>query len=430
MSLVFKSITLESILDPANMMLALKRVESNHGAPGVDGMRTDELRAYIFGHPGELSKAIKDGTYRPSPVKRVTIPKPEKGKYRELGIPTVTDRLVQQAVAQVLSLHFETIFSFYSCGFRERKGAHDAILTTISHTDAGCRWAVDLDLEKFFDTVDHSRLIRKLSRYIEDSRVISLIHRMLKSGISTQNGITPSTVGLMQGGPLSPLLANVYLDELDKELERRGHRFVRYADDIIVLVKSRRAAERTLQNLTKIIEGRMRLKVNRDKSTVAHITCGVKFLGHGFNFQKGGRIVPTIHAKSKRRLMDSVRKILRRNTGRAIGIVKRELREKLRGWTGYFKLAAGRSWVHETDMWIRRRIRQLIWKLWKKIGMRRKGLMALGCSREQAYMWACTRKSYWHTANSPIQEITMTNEVLRRHGWSWMAMFYKPLEWK
>ncbi len=155
-------------------------------------------------------------------VPRLTIPKPEKGKYRELGIPTVTDRLVQQAVAQVLSLHFETVFSFYSCGFRERKGAHDAILTTISHTDAGCRWAVDLDLEKFFDTVDHSRLIRKLSRYIEDSRVISLVHRMLKSGISTQNGITPSTVGLMQGGPLSPLLANIYLDELDKELERRG----------------------------------------------------------------------------------------------------------------------------------------------------------------------------------------------------------------
>ena len=229
----FTEITLEAILSRENLALALKRVEANKGAPGVDGMRTEELRDYIFEHPGELTSAILSGKYRPAPVKRVTIPKPEKGKFRNLGIPTVIDRLVQQAVAQKLSDSYDSTFSMSSYGFRPTRSAHDAIFKVMGEADQGYVWAVDMDLEKFFDTVNHSRLIRKLSERIKDGRVISLISRMLKSGVSVEGKVEESEVGLMQGGPLSPLLANIYLDELDKELERRGHRFARYADDLV-----------------------------------------------------------------------------------------------------------------------------------------------------------------------------------------------------
>ena len=242
-STFFDAITLERILAPGNLLEALEQVERNKGAPGVDGMRTDELRDWIRSHPGQLTNAIRTGKYCPKPVKRVTIPKQEKGKFRNLGIPTVIDRLVQQAVAQVMNWSYETIFSDSSCGFRPHRGAQNAILRCLNHADRGNVWAADMDLAKFFDTVNHSRLIRKLSDRIRDGRVISLIHRMLKSGIDTGEEILRPTEGLMQGGPLSPLLANIYLDELDKELEKRGHCFVRYADDLIILCKSKRAAE-------------------------------------------------------------------------------------------------------------------------------------------------------------------------------------------
>ena len=223
----FTDITLEAILAPYNLKEALKRVEANKGAPGVDGMRTDELRDHILRHPGELTSAIRSGRYRPSPVKRVSIPKAEKGKFRDLGIPTVTDRLIQQAVEQVLVRYYDGTFSTRSYGFRPYSKAQDAINRVLGDANEGYCWAVDMDLAKFFDTVDHSRLIRKLSERIKDGRVISLIHRMLRSGVEIDGKVVSSEVGLMQGGPLSPLLANLYLDELDKELEKRGHRFAR-----------------------------------------------------------------------------------------------------------------------------------------------------------------------------------------------------------
>ena len=427
----FAGITLEKILESSNLNAALKKVESNKGAPGVDGMKTDELRQYIIDHPGELRRVLLDGTYRPKPVKRVTIPKSEPGKFRELGIPTVIDRLVQQAVLQVLNLYYDTTFSTSSYGFRPFRDCKDAVLHCIRQTDEGKVWAVDVDLEKFFDTVNHSRLIRKLSTRIKDPRVISLIHRMLKSGIDTGNGVVASTVGLMQGGPLSPLLANIYLDELDKELEKRGHSFARYADDLIVLCSSKRAAERTLRSLTKLLEGRMLLKVNQAKSGVSYITYGVKFLGFGFYWNtKIKRIVPSVHWKSKVSFINEVREVLSRNRKGSIEHIKKELREKLVGWNAYFKWASYDTWLKPTDQWIRRRIRQLLWKCWKKVRTRYKALRKLGCPHETALMWANSRKAYWHIANSQILATTLTNDFLKSKGWTWLALSYRPFEWK
>lgn len=417
----FTEITLEAILSRENLTLALKRVEANKGAPGVDGMTTEELRKYIFEHPGELTSAILSGKYRPAPVKRVTIPKPEKGKYRNLGIPTVIDRLVQQAVAQKLSYSYDDTFSMSSFGFRPTRSAHDAIFKVMSEADQGYVWAVDMDLEKFFDTVNHSRLIRKLSTRIKDGRVISLITRMLKSGVWTQGKVEKSEVGLMQGGPLSPLLANIYLDELDKELEKRGHRFARYADDLVILCKSKRSAQRTLKSVTRFIEGRMKLKINETKTTVSHITRGVKFLGHGFYKTKDGYF-PTVHPKSKERLKNALREILSRNRKQSIPVVKEMLNKKLRGWCEYFKFAKYEKWSKATDEWIRRRIRQLLWKTWKLVRTKYAALRKLGCTHERAVQWANTRKSYWHIANSYILATTLNNDFLKTQGWSWLGL--------
>lgn len=261
----------------------------------------------------------------------------------------------------------------------------------MSEADQGNVWAVDMDLEKFFDTVNHSRLIRKLSTRIKDGRVISLITRMLKSGVSVDGKVQASEVGLMQGGPLSPLLANIYLDELDKELQKRGHRFARYADVLVILCRSKRAAQRTLTSVTRFLEGRMKLKVNDQKTTVSDITRGVKFLGHGFYKVKGG-VMPTVHSKSKERLKNALREILSRNRKKSIEAVKETLRKKLRGWCEYFKLAKYEKWSKTMDEWIRRRIRQLLWKRWKRVRTRYRALRALGSSHEAAYMWANTRK--------------------------------------
>ena len=417
----FTEITLEAILSRENLTLALKGVEANKGAPGVDGMTTEELRKYIFEHPGELTSAILSRKYRPAPVKRVTIPKPEKGKFRNLGIPTVIDRLVQQAVAQKLSYSYDGTFSMSSFGFRPTRSAHDAIFKVMSEADQGYVWAVDMDLEKFFDTVNHSRLIRKLSTRIKDGRVISLITRMLKSGVWTQGKVEKSEVGLMQGGPLSPLLANIYLDELDKELEKRGHRFARYADDLVILCKSKRSAQRTLKSVTRFIEGRMKLKINETKTTDSHITRGVKFLGHGFYKTKDGYF-PTVHPKSKERLKNALREILSRNRKQSIPVVKEMLNKKLRGWCEYFKFAKYEKWSKATDEWIRRRIRQLLWKTWKLVRTKYAALRKLGCTHERAVQWANTRKSYWHIANSYILATTLNNDFLKTQGWSWLGL--------
>lgn len=330
-----------------------------------------------------------------------------------------------------MNLYYDTTFSTSSYGFRPFRDCRDAVLHCIRQTDGGKVWAVDVDLEKFFDTVNHSRLIRKLSTRIKDPRVISLIHRMLKSGIDTGNGVVDSTVGLMQGGPLSPLLANIYLDELDKELEKRGHSFARYADDLIVLCSSKRAAERTLRSLTKLLEGRMFLKVNQAKSGVSYITRGVKFLGFGFYWNtKIKRIVPSVHWKSKVSFINEVREVLSRNRKGSIEHIKKKLKEKIAGWNAYFMWASYEAWLKRTDQWIRRRIRQLLWKCWKKGRTWYKALRKLGCPHETAYMWANSRKAYWRLANSQILKTTLTNDFLRSKGWAWLELSYRPFEWK
>ena len=336
---LYAGITLEAILEPSNLKEALKRVVANRGAPGIDGMEVGQLLDWIRNHPGQ---------------------------FRDLGIPTVIDRLVQQATAQVLDWAYDRDFSDRSFGFRRNMRAHHALRVTAAEADQGYRWAVDMDLAKFFDTVNHSRLIRKLSLKIKDGRVISLIHKMLRSGVQINGETKPTEIGLMQGGPLSPLLANIYLDELDKELEKRGHRFARYADDLICICKSRRAAERTLASLTRFVQDKMLLKVNQEKSHVSLVTSSrTKFLGYGFYFSRAkGEVRLTIHKKSKQKLKDTIRQLLTRNPRTSIENVKQLLAQKLRGWMNYFQLADAQRWTQEVDRWIRRRIRQLLWKTW------------------------------------------------------------------
>lgn len=421
----FPEITLEVILSQPYLVEALKRVEANKGAPGVDGMRTDQLREYICQHPGELTRAIKQGLYRPSPVKRVSIPKDERGKFRDLGIPTVIDRLVQQATALLLDMHFDKTFSNQSYGFRRGTNAQMAVLEVTRLANLGYRWTVDIDLAKFFDTVNQSRLMRKLADRIKDGRVLSLIHRMLRAGVEVEGEVLPTEEGLAQGGPISPILANLYLDELDKELEKRGHKFVRYADDLIILCKSKRAAQRTMSSVSKFLTEKMKLRVNQDKSKVAYIASPkVKFLGHGFyQNPKTGEVKPTVHEKSKKRLQKSIKVLLSRNRKCSIEEVKQNLINKLRGWMNYFKYAAKKSFTKDMDGWIRRRIRQLLWKTWKRVRTRYRALRKLGLDHLQAYVFANTRKSYWRIAESFILTTTLTNEVLRKNGWVWLSCY-------
>lgn len=421
----YTEITLEAILEPRNMKRALERAVSNKGAPGVDGMKVEQLRDWILSHPGQLSKEIREGTYRPSPVRRVSIPKDEPGKFRDLGIPTVIDRLVQQATAQVLGQVYDRDFSNRSFGFRPNQDAQVALAVITADINCGYRWAVDMDLAKFFDTVNHSRLIRKLSQKIKDGRVISLIHKMLRSGVQIEGKVEPTERGLMQGGSLSPLLANIYLDELDKELEKRGHRFARYADDLICVCKSKRAAQRVLESLTSFVEGKMLLKVNRDKSHVSYITNErTKFLGYGFyNNWRKGEIRLMIHKRSKQKLKDTIRQILSRNSKTGISEIKRQLALKLRGWMNYFKSADSKIWTKDTDEWIRRRIRQLLWKIWKRVRTRIRALQKLGVSQNQACRWGNTRKAYWRIAGSHILSTTLTKDLLKSKGWTWLDCY-------
>lgn len=422
-------ITLEEILEHSNMTKALQRVEANHGAPGVDGMRTDELREYIQNHPHELTSAIVKGTFRPSPVLRVNIPKEEPGKFRELGIPTVLDRLVQQAIAQILERHYDLTFSDRSYGFRPGRRAHDAIMAVTGFAEQGYVWAVDMDLEKFFDKINHSKMVQILSERIKDGRVISLIHRFLRADVQTDKGIEKREMGTPQGGPLSPILANILLDKLDKELEKRGLRFARYADDMIVLCRTKRAAERVFASLVRYIEEKLLLRVNREKSKIIYIgNAGVKFLGFGFTSTKKG-IIPTVHRKSKAKFKERIRKILCRSKGQCLDKFKSELKTYLSGWCHYFELAAFRQWAKSMDEWIRRRIRMIHWKQWKRTKTKYQALLKLGASKDTAKKGAGSSKSYWRVAGSPVLSTTLTNDFLERKGWTWLEMIARPVEW-
>ena len=405
---------LEKILARDNLNKAFKQVKRNKGAGGIDGMQVDELLPYLRENREDLLESLWDGTYRPKPVRRVEIPK-ENGKVRKLGIPTVVDRWIQQAISQVLIPIYEEQFSDKSYGFRPKRSAHDAIKQCQRNISDGYVYAVDMDLEKYFDTVNQSKLIQILSETVKNGRVIALIHRFLRAGIMVGGMFEESTEGVPQGGPLSPLLGNVMLNECDKELERRGQRFVRYADDMLLFCRSKRAAQRTFERIVPYLEQKLFLKVNQEKSQVAYVR-NIKFLGYGFYVYKGeGRI--RVHPKSVQKLKDKIREMTRRSNGMSIEHRKERLNQVIRGWVNYFKLADMKKLVVGLDEWVRSRIRMVTWKRWKRIKTRFQNLRALGIDEKQAWMWANTRKGYWRTAHSPILMRTLSLERFRRTGY-------------
>ena len=411
---------LELILRKDNLNKAYRKVKSNKGKGGIDGMQVDELLPYLKGNQSEMIQKIKEGKYKPNPVRSVEIPKEEKGKARKLGIPTVVDRLIQQAVTQELTPLFEPQFSESSYGFRPGRSQHDALKACKKNVDEGYVYAVSMDLEKFFDTVNHSKLIEVLSRTIKDGRVISLIHKYLNAGV-LQNGFFEKTEeGVPQGGPLSPLCGNVMLNELDKELESRGHRFVRYADDALIFCKSRRSAERTLENIIPFIEGELFLKVNRAKTTVTHVS-KIKYLGYAF-YRNRGKCRFRVHPKSAQKMKGRIREITQKNKGWSNDYRRQKLAEYVRGWINYYKLADMKGLMTETDEWLRRRIRAIYWKQWKKVKTRYRNLRALKLEEWQGHQIANSRKGYWRTAQ--MLSVALTNKIIARLGYISMLDYY------
>ena len=411
---------LELILRKDNLNKAYKQVKRNKGKGGIDGMQVDELLPFLRENQRSLIQKIREGKYKPSPVRRVEVPKETKGEYRQLGIPTVVDRVIQQAIAQELTPIYEEQFSENSFGFRPGRGAHDALRQCQKNVDEGYVYVIDMDLEKFFDTVSQSKLIEVLSRTIKDGRVISLIHKYLNAGVIADGIFERTEVGMPQGGPLSPLLSNVMLNELDKELERRGHRFVRYADDCMILCKSKKSAERTLRNIIPFIEGKLFLKVNRKKTEVAHIS-KVKYLGYTF-YRYKGKCRLRVHAKSVVKMKNKIRELTDRNKGISNKKREKEYQEYVRGWVQYYRLADMKGLLKRTDEWARRRIRAVYWKQWKKIKTRYRMLKALGMEHWMAKELACSRKGYWRMAQ--VLNQIFSKKIIARLGYTSMSDYY------
>lgn len=404
---------LERILSKDNLNLAYKRVKANKGSPGVDGMTVEELLSYLQQQGETLRQKILGGEYNPHTVRRVEIPKPDGG-VRQLGIPTVVDRFIQQAIAQEMSKTFEPGFSANSYGFRPKKSAHQAILAARGYIGQGNRWTVDIDLEKFFDRVNHDKLMSLVAWKIKDKRVLKLIRKYLESGIMLNGVKVKSEEGTPQGGPLSPLLANIMLDELDKELERRGHKFCRYADDCNIYVKSQKAGERVMKSITRYIEEMLKLKVNRNKSAVDRPNRR-KFLGLSF-YVKKGKARNFIHKKPQDRFKAKVKVITSRSNGMSMEMRIEKLNQLIEGWVNYFHIADMEKVAKEFDQWIRRRIRMCYWKQWKKTRTKLENLIKLGLNKCKALEYANTRKGYWSIANSPVLATTLTNEYLEKQG--------------
>lgn len=411
---------LELILRKDNLNKAYKQVKRNKGKGEIDGMQVDELLPFLRENQRSLIQKIREGKYKPNPVRRVEIPKETKGEYRQLGIPTVVDRVIQQAIAQELTPIYEEQFSENSFGFRPGRGAHDALRQCQKNVDEGYVYVIDMDLEKFFDTVSQSKLIEVLSRTIKDGRVISLIHKYLNAGVIADGIFERTEVGMPQGGPLSPLLSNVMLNELDKELERRRHRFVRYADDCMILCKSKKSAERTLRNIIPFIEGKLFLKVNRKKTEVAHIS-KVKYLGYTF-YRYKGKCRLRVHAKSVVKMKNKIRELTDRNKGISNKKREKEYQEYVRGWVQYYRLADMKGLLKRTDEWARRRIRAVYWKQWKKIKTRYRMLKALGMEHWMAKELACSRKGYWRMAQ--VLNQIFSKKIIARLGYTSMSDYY------
>jgi len=382
---------MEAILERKNMKSAVKRVIKNKGAPGVDGMTVRKIKRYLKRHWTKIEKAVLDGTYTPMPVRRKEIPKP--GGVRLLGIPTVLDRVIQQAVAQIFNRIWDHTFSEHSFGFRPKRSQHDAIRKYREYVKSGLRYVVDIDLSKFFDRVNHDRLMARLATRITDKRVLKLIRSFLNSGVMIGGLEQPTKEGTPQGGPLSPILSNIVLDELDKELEKRGLCFVRYADDCVIFVGSKRAGDRVMESVSRFIEKKLRLEVNREKSAVGR-PWERKYLGFCMtNSRKNPKI--RIHWKTIKRFKQRVREITARRRGRSLSQVIDELNQFMSGWWNYYGLTESFNRLRPLPHWIRRRLRALVWKHWKNRKTRVRELLKRGISRNFALTTGCARKGPW-----------------------------------
>lgn len=403
----------EKVLKRNNLNQAYLRVKRNKGAAGIDDMTIDEFGTYLKHHRSALLADLRAGTYQPQPVKRIEIPKPD-GSKRKLGVPTVIDRMIQQAVVQVLTPVYEPIFSDNSFGFRPNRSAHDALNRVTELYNQGYHYVVDLDLKAYFDTVNHDLLMKFIGEQITDPWLLHLIRQFLTSGVMNGRLFQPTIKGTPQGGNLSPLLANIYLNELDKLLTSREHQFVRYADDCNIYVKSRRAGERVLNSVTKFLEQKLKLTVNQQKTKVGS-PLRLKFLGCTLGVdQKGAYVRP--HWVAKQRVKQALKAMTSRSRGISWQQLMKEIRQKMRGWLQYYSIGKMSSFIQQLDRWLRSRIRQLIWKRWKKLKTRYRKLKQLGMTSEQAKINANTRKGYWRIAHSKTMKYTYTNEKLEHLG--------------
>ena len=403
---------MERVLAPANLRRAYQRVVSNKGAPGADGMTVDQLADYVKQYWPNLKARLLAGEYHPQGVRAVEIPKP-KGGTRQLGIPSAVDRLIQQALLQQLTPIFDPLFSDYSYGFRPGRSAHQAIKTARDHVAAGHRWCVELDLEKFFDRVNHDVLMAHVARQIEDKRVLSLIRRYLEAGTMTGGIVSRRQEGTPQGGPLSPLLSNILLNELDRELERRGHRFVRYADDANIYVRSPRAGERVMVSVERFLTQRLKLTLNRGKSRVARPwVCD--YLGYGMSWHKQPKL--RVASISLHRLRDRLRELLRRTRARSMRYIVEQMTPVLRGWAGYFKLSQSKRPLEELDGWVRHKLRCVIWRQWKRPSTRARNLIRLGIDEARAWKSAVNGRGPWWNSGASHMNQALPKKLWDRLG--------------
>lgn len=419
---------LEQILDRDNLNRAYKQVKRNHGAPGIDGMTVEEALPWLREHREEFLQSILDGRYRPSPVRRKEIPKPDGGGVRKLGIPTVIDRIIQQAIAQRLQPIYEPLFADGSYGYRPKRSAQQAIRRVQEYAKQGYTHAVEIDLSKYFDTLNHELLMNLLRKQIRDKRVLELIKRFLKSGVMENGVICRTEEGSPQGGPLSPLLANIYLNEFDQEMESRGVKVIRYADDIVVLARSQRAAKHLLESCQKYLEGKLKLKVNAQKSKAVSILAKKKFKFLGFCLGKNGSgIYIRAHRTSLLKAKKKLKELTRRNQGQNVRKVMEHVKVFIRGWLGYYYVADMKRTLQSWNEWLRRRFRMYIWKQWKKPRTKVANLKKLGIPENKAYQWGNTRLGYWRVADSPILKCSITNEKLARAGYYDFPALYEQL---
>jgi RNA-directed DNA polymerase len=404
---------MEAVVERENMFAALHRVESNKGSSGVDQITVEDLRSYLKEHWLAIKVELLEGRYKPQPVRGVKIPKAGGKGMRQLGIPTVVDRLIQQAVHQVLQPIFDPEFSESSYGFRPNRSAHDAVRQARRHAAEGRRWVVDIDLEKFFDRVNHDVLMARVRRKVKDKRVLKLIRRYLQAGMMEGGLVSPRTEGTPQGGPLSPLLSNILLDDLDKELEKRGHRFCRYADDCNIYVQSKRSAERVILSISRYLQEQLKLKVNREKSAVDRPWYR-KFLGYSMTREKQPRL--KVAAESVQRFRGKLKELLREGRGRNVERFIKELRPVLVGWANYFSLAQVKGSFEESDGWIRRRLRCIIWRQWKRPNTREKNLKKQGLDEFRAWKSANNGRGPWWNAGASHMNAAFPKKYFEKLG--------------